>query len=66
MSDGACGAIRAAAIVSYRQMLQDGGKALVGAARSAVSKPLATLGKSDKMPQARVCAPVVPLHQAAA
>ena len=39
------------AIVSYRQMKADGAMAIVGAARSAVSKPLAQLAAIDKMPQ---------------
>ena len=39
------------AIVSYRRVRADGGVALVGAARSAVSTPLAQLGEVDKMPQ---------------
>eukprot|EP00966_Prymnesium_polylepis_P001341 30742-Prymnesium_polylepis.1 len=39
------------AIVSYRQLKADGGMAMVAAARSAVSKPLAQLGEIDMMPQ---------------
>ena len=39
------------AIDSYRQLITSGERALVGAARSAVSQPLATLGKIDKLPQ---------------
>eukprot|EP00966_Prymnesium_polylepis_P228746 5293719-Prymnesium_polylepis.1 len=39
------------ATMSYRQMLADGGEAMVGAARSAVSKPLATLGSVEQIPQ---------------
>jgi hypothetical protein len=39
------------AIVSYRQMLQNGAKAMVAAARSAVTMPLAQLGALDMMPQ---------------
>lgn len=39
------------AIVSYRQMRADGGQALVGAARSAVSTPLAQLAEIDQVPQ---------------
>ena len=39
------------AIVSYRKLLADGRRALVGAARSAVSTPLAQLGKIDRIPQ---------------
>eukprot|EP00966_Prymnesium_polylepis_P295186 6816880-Prymnesium_polylepis.1 len=39
------------ATISYRQMLVDGGTALVGAARSAVSTPLATQAKIDTIPQ---------------
>ena len=39
------------AIVSYRQLRADGGMAMVAAARSAVSKPLAQLGEIDRMPQ---------------
>eukprot|EP00966_Prymnesium_polylepis_P196168 4546839-Prymnesium_polylepis.1 len=39
------------AIVSYRQMRADGGVAMVAAARSAVSMPLAQLGEIDQMPQ---------------
>jgi len=39
------------ATVSYRQMVADGGVAMVAAARSAVSGPLATQGKIDQIPQ---------------
>jgi hypothetical protein len=39
------------ATVSYRQMIADGGTAMVAAARSAVSGPLATQGKIDQIPQ---------------
>ena len=39
------------AIVSYRQMKAAGGTAMVAAARSAVSRPLALLGEVDKIPQ---------------
>ena len=39
------------ATVSYRQMRADGGTAMVAAARSAVSGPLATQGKIDQIPQ---------------
>eukprot|EP00966_Prymnesium_polylepis_P120903 2793771-Prymnesium_polylepis.1 len=39
------------AIMAYRQLLATGEHALVGAARSAVSQPLAMLGKIDKLPQ---------------
>ena len=39
------------AIVSYRQMRADGAVAMVAAARSAVSMPLAQLGEIDHMPQ---------------
>jgi|EP00966_Prymnesium_polylepis_P108910 hypothetical protein len=40
------------AIRSYRIVLKDGGYAIVAAARSAVSTPLAQLGAIDRMPQA--------------
>jgi hypothetical protein len=39
------------ALVSYRQMMQGGPNAMVAAARSAVSMPLAQLGALDTMPQ---------------
>ena len=39
------------ATISYRQMKEDGATAMVGAARSAVSTPLATQAKIDKIPQ---------------
>ena len=39
------------ATISYRQMKEDGSTAMVAAARSAVSGPLATQGKIDKIPQ---------------
>ena len=39
------------ATISYRQMVEDGSTAMVAAARSAVSGPLATQGKIDKIPQ---------------
>jgi hypothetical protein len=39
------------ATISYRQMIVDGGTAMVAAARSAVSGPLATQGKIDQIPQ---------------
>ena len=39
------------AINAYRQLVAAGEQAVVGAARSAVSAPVATLGKIDKMPQ---------------
>jgi hypothetical protein len=39
------------AIMSYRKLLIAGERALVGAARSAVSQPLAMLGNIDKLPQ---------------
>jgi hypothetical protein len=39
------------AIISYRQMVQGGAQAMVGAGRSAVSMALAQLGNLDAMPQ---------------
>lgn len=42
----------ATAIQSYRQTLADGSHAIVGPSRSAVSQPLAQLGKVDRLPQA--------------
>jgi hypothetical protein len=39
------------AIVSYRQVVQNGAHAMIGAARSAASLPLALLGAVDTMPQ---------------
>ena len=46
-----CADSAASALVSYRQMTQAGAHAMVGAARSAVSMPLAQLGALDVMPQ---------------
>ena len=39
------------AVVAYRQLKADGATAMVAAARSAVSMPLALLGGIDQMPQ---------------
>ena len=39
------------ALASYNELLADGGEAIVGAARSAVSMPLASLAKIDEVPQ---------------
>jgi hypothetical protein len=38
------------ALLSYRQMQADGGQAIIGAARSAVSGPLALQAKIDEIP----------------